>query len=69
MKPDNPECVGCGHTAYHHRLDDAQNVSPNDPAALFRCIWPGPEKQPQLCTCPDFAVPADASWPYNETPE
>jgi hypothetical protein len=31
-------CQRCGHTGNLHRLDDAQNVGPTDPAALFRCL-------------------------------
>lgn len=36
--PGLGRCARCGHDADHHRLDDAQNVGPTDPAALFRCL-------------------------------
>ncbi len=38
----------CRHGPTDHRLDDASNVAPTDPAARFRCLIPG-------CGCPDFA--------------
>jgi hypothetical protein len=50
-----PKCDRCGHGDHFHRLDDATNVSPTDPEAKFRCIWPLPEGPPvQLCDCPDY---------------
>ena len=52
------ECARCRHGAYHHRLDDSLNVSPVDPAAKFRCVWPLPDRSPQECDCPDFTAPA-----------
>jgi hypothetical protein len=48
---------GCGHPADWHRLDDAQNVGPSDPGALFRCLGydPGQDGPPQrICWCPDM---------------
>jgi len=78
MSVDNPGCVRCTHTAYHHRLNDASGVGPGDPAALFRCVWPMPDHlpdppydpwDPRGCDCPDFVVPADAGWPYNGAAE
>lgn len=47
-------CTRCGHRDYFHRLDDAQNVGPTDPAALFRCIYPAPDGWPPACDCPDM---------------
>lgn len=53
-------CKRCGHSPDWHRLDDASNVSPTDPAAEFRCYGydvtaPGPPHQPgDLCDCPDY---------------
>ncbi len=77
MAADNPKCVRCTHTAYHHRLNDALNISPVDPGAKFRCVWPMPDEMPKPpydpddprgCDCPDFMVPADAGWPFNDAP-
>ena len=51
---NSTRCARCGHVAYSHRLDDAKNVSPADPEAKFRCIWPGPDVFPPDCDCPDF---------------
>ena len=49
------ECRCCGHGPYFHRLDDAANIAPNDPAAKFRCIWPEPEGPAvQICACSKF---------------
>lgn len=54
------ECSRCHHPPDWHRLDDATNVSPVDPAAMFRCYGydvdaPGPPVAPGvLCDCPDF---------------
>ena len=39
------DCASCGHSSDDHRLDDALNIGPCDPAARFRCI---------LCRCPSF---------------
>ncbi len=71
-QPADPHCVPCGHVANLHRLDDAQNVGPCEPGALFRCIYPGPDVPGPLrrdCFCPDFVVPPDAGWPYNDAPD
>lgn len=51
------KCQRCGHTGHLHRLDDAQNVGPGDPEALFRCLGydpalPGPPIR--TCFCPDM---------------
>ena len=54
MTLEEKKCGRCGHTAYHHRLDDSKNVSPVDPAAAFRCVWPMPDRLPQQCDCPEF---------------
>lgn len=51
---------GCGHSSDWHRLDDATNVSPTDPAAEFRCLGfdPAASGPPQRrCNCPDFVDP------------
>jgi hypothetical protein len=55
-------CARCGHSSGWHRLDDSLNLSPNDPAAPFRCIGydctaAGPPGDP--CGCPDFVGHAD----------
>lgn len=71
-KADNPSCVRCNHRADDHTLDDASGFSPSDPGALFRCCWPvkhGGKGAVIECDCPDFVVPADAGWPYNDAPE
>lgn len=71
-KAANPQCVRCGHVADWHRLDDASGKSPGDPDAEFRCLGfdPAAGGPPQRrCGCPDFVVPADAGWPYNDAPE
>ncbi len=53
-------CQWCGHPADWHRLDSATNVSPNDPAAKFRCLGydcekAGPvPKSGRACDCPDY---------------
>lgn len=47
-------CQRCSHTGHYHRLDDALNVGPGDPGAVFRCIWPAPEGWPPQCDCPDM---------------
>lgn len=52
-------CERCGHSQDWHRLDDATNVSPTDPAAKFRCIGydcetSGPIQPSNRCDCPDF---------------
>ena len=50
-----PTCKRCGHGKWYHRLDDALNVSPVDPTAPFRCIWPTPGGPAvQFCRCPDY---------------
>jgi hypothetical protein len=36
--PTLPDCERCGHGPDWHRLDDTLNVSPDDPAAQFRCL-------------------------------
>jgi hypothetical protein len=52
--------AGCGHSPDWHRLDDASNISPTDPAAMYRCYGydveaPGPSHEPgELCQCPDY---------------
>lgn len=43
---------GCGHLPDAHRLDDASNVSPADPKALFRCLGVG--LGGCVSACPDF---------------
>ena len=54
-------CDRCEHPQSWHRLDDAKNISPTDPAAEFRCIGYDcevggkPPKHP--CTCPDYVPP------------
>lgn len=49
----NPcERPGCGHSPDWHRLDDALNLSPTDPAAPFRCL--GPNFDGCAGSCPDF---------------
>ncbi len=63
LEPRPPLCDRCGHGAYHHRLDDAANLSPTDPAARFRCVWPRPDgPSVQMCDCPDWTgdLPADS---------
>lgn len=53
--PEPERCNRCGHSTYFHRLDDVTDVSPIDPDAEFRCIWPQPDGPPvQLCDCPGF---------------
>ena len=51
-------CSRCGHPDHWHRLDDATNVSPTDPAAEFRCIGYDCERPGKPvtdgCDCPDF---------------
>jgi len=49
------KCAGCGHGADDHRLDDGTNVSPTDPQAKFRCVWPIPRGPVvRCCFCPNF---------------
>lgn len=72
--PDLPEVVrgddlcaraGCGHFRDAHRLDDSLNISPDDPAAPFRCVgYPmsGRDEAPVKwidteCDCPDWEEP------------
>jgi len=57
-----PNCArpGCNHPADWHRLDDSTNVSPDDPAAEFRCIGydcttDGPIGS-CAAECPDYAA-------------
>lgn len=50
MMPEYPftvDCIreGCGHSSDFHSLDDALNLGPNDPGAVFRCRY---------CDCPDM---------------
>lgn len=55
MISDSPPCNRCGHGQDFHRLDDASNVGPDDPVAMFRCVWPMPEGPAvMLCDCSDF---------------
>lgn len=54
------DCLRCGHTSDWHRLDDAQNVGPCDPAALFRCLGFDPMASgppTRRCDCPDMIRP------------
>jgi hypothetical protein len=53
--PHLARCARCGHEADHHRLDDAQNVSPLDPAALFRCLG-GAQLRGCPDACPDYVA-------------
>ena len=52
------ERPGCGHSSSRHSLDDAQNVSPADPAAKFRCniglTVVDRNHGETLCGCPDM---------------
>lgn len=63
VNPPGPcQRPGCGHPADWHRLDDAQNVGPTEPAALFRCLGydvraPGPPHR--RCDCPDHVRQPD----------
>lgn len=63
VNPPGP-CLrpGCGHPADWHRLDDAQNVGPGDPGALFRCLGydvHAPGKPERRCDCPDYVRQPD----------
>lgn len=56
-----PDCERCGHSPDWHRLDSEQNVGPNDPAALFRCLGYDADSDTsgyppggRACDCPDF---------------
>jgi hypothetical protein len=61
MVPHPQPCNRCGHGRYFHRLDDASNVSPNHPAACFRCIWPMPDGPAvELCDCGHFVEAPDS---------
>lgn len=49
-------CKRCGHGPDDHRLDSSTNVSPTDPAAMFRCIGhvEGDRWVSTDCDCPDY---------------
>lgn len=55
----------CGHPPSWHRLDDASDAGPSDPAALYRCVGydptaPGPPPAPGTgCGCPDMVREPD----------
>jgi hypothetical protein len=59
--PKVMKCQRCSHVADDHRLDDATNVSPDDSAAQFRCIYPSltPGVSGPACDCPDFDAPME----------
>lgn len=64
LPPPVKPCARCGHDADHHRLDDGTNVSPTDPAAEFRCVWPMPAGPAvQLCSCPGYVEWGDSPMP------
>ncbi len=50
------DCKRCGHGPDDHRLDDSTNVSPTDPAAMFRCVGhqEGARWIATGCGCPDY---------------
>jgi hypothetical protein len=56
-------CTRCGHPDHWHRLDDATNVSPTDPAAKFRCVGydcdVGGPLPSRPCNCPAFVAPTE----------
>jgi hypothetical protein len=57
-------CDRCGHGSFTHRSDDSTNVSPVDPHAEFRCVWPMTvDSAPvvHLCACPDFVAAPGAA--------
>lgn len=63
IDPQDDRCDRCGHSGHFHRLDDSQNVSPDDPTALFRCAWPMPDGPAyRICLCPDY-IPTQVGEP------
>lgn len=57
---DDEQCSWCGHSAWHHRADDA---GPPPDQAEFRCVFPmpGPGPAVRLCICPDMVHTAAVS--------
>lgn len=51
------QCRRCGHVGHWHRLDDALNLGPGDPGAVFRCL--GPEFAGCPSACPDMVRRSD----------
>lgn len=49
-----PVCARCGHTSDWHRLDDALDLDPTDPATPFRCL--GLLLNGCAYACPDFVA-------------
>lgn len=47
-------CGRCGHARDSHRLNDATNVSPTDPSAVFRCSRG--IATVRLCDCPNYVA-------------
>lgn len=62
VSPSLPPCQRCGHPADWHRLDDALNLDPTDPATPFRCIGydcmaPGRPSEGCASRCWDYLPP------------
>jgi len=55
LTQDDFPCERCGHSPEWHRLDDALNIDPSDPAAEFRCL--GKDFTGCAQSCPDFVAP------------